>query len=103
MIAERRGHRRYKLKCAVHLHHAGRIINAETDDLTPEGFHCTSEEPLSPGDCLECQISIPAGQPGEERRGLVIHGRVRVLRVEVCGLEPGFGIACEFEDRRLRS
>jgi len=29
---------------------------------------------------------------------VVLHRWVRVVRVEIKGLEPGFGIACEFED-----
>jgi hypothetical protein len=70
-------------------------VRTETDNLSSEGFYCTSQEPFSPGDRLQCDLFIPATTSG--RTGLVLNRAVQVVRVEIRGLEPGFGIACRFE------
>jgi hypothetical protein len=70
-------------------------LEAETDNISSSGFYCTASEPFSPGEYLECRIVIPS-QSGS----LVLNRQVRVLRVEIKGLEPGFGIACEFTTGR---
>lgn len=65
------------------------MIRAETENISSAGFYCTADAPLSPGDRLECEVC-----PSPE---IVMRRRVKVVRVEIKGLEPGFGIACEFE------
>ena len=74
------------------------IVTTETNDVSTGGFYCTSDHPFSPGERLNCEVMIPAkgAVPG---RAMVMNCRVKVLRVEIKGLEPGFGIACQFEDR----
>jgi hypothetical protein len=74
-------------------------VNAETENLSSTGFYCTSDEPFSPGESLDCGVLIPANGSRLGSEHLVLHRRVRVVRVEVRGLEPGFGVACEFEDK----
>ena len=72
-------------------------VNAETDNLNGGGFYCISEEPFSPGESIECDLFIPANPGPLDVPNVVLHRRVKVLRLEINGLEPGFGIACQFE------
>jgi PilZ domain len=69
-------------------------LEAETYNISSSGFYCTASEPFSPGEYLECRIVIPS-----QSTPLVLDRQVRVIRVEIKGLEPGFGVACEFTDR----
>jgi hypothetical protein len=70
------------------------LLKAETDNLSSSGFYCTVSEPFSPGEYLECRIVIPS-----QSTPLVLDRQVRIVRVEIKGLEPGFGVACEFTNR----
>jgi hypothetical protein len=70
------------------------FLEAETDNISSSGFYCTASEPFSPGEYLGCRIIIPG-----QSTPLVLDRQVRVLRVEIKGLEPGFGVACEFTNR----
>ena len=69
-------------------------LEAETDNISSSGFYCIAQEPCSPGEYLECRLVIPSQSPP-----LILHRRVRVIRVEIKGMEPGFGVACEFTDQ----
>ena len=71
-------------------------VTAQTENLSAEGFYCVSEEAFCPGELLQCELSIPA--PHVPSANLTLHRRVRVLRLEIKGLEPGYRIACWFED-----
>jgi hypothetical protein len=99
MTAERRRRRRLKLGWRIRLARssAGVAVTAETDNLNSGGFYCTSEEPFSPGESLECDLFIPANPGALDGPNVVLHRQVKVLRLEIKGLEPGFGIACQFE------
>lgn len=72
-------------------------LKAEIDNISSAGFHCTTYEPFSPGERLECDLFIPQ-QFGDQITDLVLHRHVKVMRLEIKGLEPGFGVACQFED-----
>src|SRR5512140_888267 len=72
-------------------------LEAETDNISSSGFYCIAQEPCSPGEHLKCRLVIPSHSPP-----LVLDRQVRVIRVEIKGLEPGFGVACEFTDREER-
>jgi hypothetical protein len=100
MTDERRRRSRLNFHCGIQLCrvHDHVIVKTQTDNLSVEGFYCTSEEPFSPGDRLECELLLPKNDTGFRGPNLVLHRRVRVLRVEIRGLEPGFGVACQFED-----
>jgi hypothetical protein len=74
------------------------MVATDTDNLSDEGFSCTSDQPFSPGDRLRCEVFVPTGGPEFHGPTLALHGCARVLRVEIRGLESGFGITCEFED-----
>jgi len=65
-----------------------------------ESFYCTSDEPFLPGESLACQILMPTTGGGIAERNLVFGCRLRVLRVALKGLEPGFRIEFLFENRK---
>ena len=98
MNGERRRRARLKLHCGIQLCSVDdhRIVKTETDDLNSEGFYCISDQPFSPGEHLECDLVTTVDDMSFQSPSLVLHRRARVLRVEVRGLEPGFGIACQF-------
>src|SRR5258708_5632095 len=100
MNVERRRRARLKLRCGIQLCRSDDriVVTTETDDLNSGGFYCTSEQPFSPGERLECEILIPVGDMGLHGSSLALHRHAKVVRVELRGLEPGFGIACQFED-----
>jgi hypothetical protein len=98
MTGERRRKPRLKLCCEIQLRSPDgqSVIRTQTQDLSSEGFYCTSDEPFAPGQWLQCDLALSAITPGSDR-GVVIHRLVKVVRVEIKGLDPGFGIACQFE------
>lgn len=99
---ERRRGSRLRLRFPIHFSRRDRrTVSAETDDLSVHGFYCTSAEPFFPGERLQCEILIPEGARGADGEALTLQCQVQVVRVEVRGLEPGFGVACKIEDRRL--
>ena len=102
MNAERRGRSRLKLRCGIRLCRAAdrTIVSTETVDLNSEGFYCLSDQPFSPGELLECELLVPVSKMGLHGSSLALHRRAKVVRVEIRGLERGFGIACQFEDLR---
>ena len=101
MNADRRRRARVGLHYEVRLSRPdqGRSVNTETDDLSSIGFFCTSDQPFWPGEQLNCEVVVPSREIAYHSEDLVLHRRVRVVRVEIRGLEPGFGVACQFCDR----
>jgi len=99
MTRERRRKSRLRLCCEIGLcSWDGTVqVKTKTEDLSSEGFYCSSMEPFSPGQRLRCDLSIGASDAGPVRNHLLLKRIVKVVRVEVRGLEPGFGIACQFE------
>ena len=74
------------------------VVKTVTENLSGSGFFCTSDHPFAPGARLSCELSIPTETVGISSAKLTLHRRVTVLRVEIRGLEPGFGLACAFEE-----
>ncbi len=101
MNADRRRRPRVGLHYTVRLTRPDQWTSVETEtaNLSSIGFYCTSDEPFSPGERLNCEVVIPSKDIGYDSTDLVLHRRVRVIRIEIKGLEPGFGVACEFDDR----
>jgi len=96
MDQDRRQRKRLKLRCHLQLWRVDGVpLEAETDNISSTGFYCITQAPFSPGEHLTCELFIRS----YEATPLVLHRKVRVVRVEIKGLEPGFGVACEFADR----
>ena len=75
------------------------FVKAETENLSNGGVYCMSEEPFCPGDRLECEFFAPG--TGSVFPQLVFRRHAIVVRLEVRGLQPGFRIACTFEERAI--
>ena len=101
MNPDRRRRARVGLHYAIRLSRSEQWISVETEteNLSSLGFSCTSDQPFWPGEQLNCEIIIPSKEIGYYSKDLLLHRRVKVVRVEIRGLEAGFGIACEFDDR----
>ena len=99
MTSERRHKPRLKLRYEIQLCSSdGRVLaKTRTEDLSSEGFYCNSDAPFSPGQRLECDLWIDARANGSSGANVILRRQVRVVRVEIRGLEPGFGVACQFE------
>lgn len=99
MTHERRRSARAKLCYCLRLFRSpgAEAVRATTTNLDSLGFHCRSEEPFSPGDRLGCELFIPRRGAGGPEPDLILKSRVEVVRVEISGIDPAFGIACRFE------
>ena len=99
MNGERRRRPRLKVRCGLHLSRVNNhiVVRTETEDLNSEGFYCTSDRPFSPGEQLECELLIPVKEAGVDGTSLVLRRRAKVVRVEIRGIQAGFGLACQFE------
>ena len=98
MTSERRLHARACSAYALRLRRPGDQAGIETStvNISSGGFYCISPLPFSPGELLECELVIPATAPNRDS-DLTAQRRVLVVRLEVRGLEEGFGLACRFE------
>ena len=90
----------FNRKCEIHLCRVNNqiVIRTETENLNSKGFYCTCDQPFSPGERFECELLIPVERAGVGCTSLMLRRHARVVRVEIRGLEPGFGITCQFEE-----
>ena len=95
---ERRKRERLRLRLPVLLlrTESDTPICSETSNISNDGFYCTSPQPFSPGDRLDCLIVLPAEPSDSPESGqFCIEGRVDVVRLVVDN-NKGFGIGCRF-------
>jgi hypothetical protein len=59
-------------------------------------FCWTSNEPLAPGERLHFEVLAPVSEAGG-RGNCLLKGYLKVLRVELKGLGPGFEITARIE------
>ena len=96
MADEQRKRERLRLRLPVLLLRAesGTPIWSETADMSNDGFYCTTTQPFSPGERLECLIALPAQQPGSVGSDrFYLEGKVQVIRL-VVNKHKGFAIGC---------
>jgi hypothetical protein len=96
---DRRRCRRVKLHWAVLLAGPGlrQPIRSETADIGSRGFYCVIEEPMKPGELLECDLVVPTHARQDEREdSVLLRCAIEVVRVEKCDL--GFGVACAIRE-----
>jgi hypothetical protein len=100
---ERRKRSRVSLHWTLHLSRAEvePSVRTRTENVSCDGFYCVSTEPFAPGERLQFELVLPAGQFGYSDAHLRLQGRAEVLRVETKGLEAGFGLGCRIEDYAL--
>jgi hypothetical protein len=64
-------------------------------------FYCISEDPAAPGERLRCEISIAGISGYSPEKSPIFRCWVKVLRLALRGLEPGFRIIFQFEAREV--
>jgi hypothetical protein len=100
--SERRKHARVALRWAVSFRRPGSpgLVRVETHDISSAGFLCLSPAPFSPGETVECTMSIPnPDTPGQYHQ---LHCHCTVLRAghTKSGL---YAVACHIDDYSLSS
>lgn len=100
---ERRRRRRVFLHWTVYLWPRDEMqpYQAETTNISSDGFYCVAPRPFTPGEWIECDIFVPTMADQNDDDLLVLRCRVQVLRVETTGNGDGYGLACRIEDYSL--
>lgn len=81
---------------------AAAVVESTTLNLSSLGFYCLLPTLLPIGEPLTCWLKIPAHQPADLDRTLLLECKVRVVRAEPATVEGYFGTACRIEDYRCR-
>lgn len=98
MSGEHRRRGRSALRCEIFLWREGKSpVKARTENVSSTGFYCITEEPFSPGERVFCELLIPR-YDRSAASSVILRRASTVVRLEIKGIEPGFGIACQFED-----
>lgn len=85
----------------LNLRQNGYPIRTQTRDISKDGFYCLLDQPLTPGERIDCDIVVPIH--GSQRSDDVVYLRCdsQVVRVEKIGTGEEFGLACRIEDYRI--
>lgn len=73
-------------------------IRTRTENVSSEGFYCLAGGRFTPGERLECLITIPAMHPEDPTDALVLRCRVQVVRVELPAAGGFSGVGCRIEE-----
>jgi len=76
-------------------------LETVTQNLSSDGFYCSSRNPFVPGEQLVCSLSIPIHRLDPADSGVELECRVRVVRIDPVSEAGYFGIGCKIEDYRL--
>jgi len=80
---------------------AGQVVT-KTENVSAEGFYCTVDNPFSPHELVEFELTMSGQDFGHAfGRDLLLRGRAHVIRVVANGDTPGFGIACRIESYKI--
>ena len=97
---ERRKRPRSPLRWTIYLVCNGWVhpFRTETQDISRDGFYCLLEQPLRPGEAVECDILVPTHH--SQNNDEVVHFRChsKTVRVEEFAADAKFGVACRIED-----
>jgi hypothetical protein len=72
-------------------------IRTETKDVSSHGFYCVTPEPVTPGEHLDCVMTIPVPVCRRSEEVLRLHCQVRVARVSPVDGQQ-YGLGCSIED-----
>ena len=86
--------------CARLIRSNGAILTALTENFSSTGFYCLLNEKLTPGEEIECHISIPLSNNSKTRMTMLCRGRV--ARVEFVGSDR-YGVGYQIEDYQVMS
>ena len=101
--SERRRNLRIPLHWTVYLASKGSgcLLRTTTRDINKDGFYCLSDQPLSIGEQIECDIVVPAHRSQDSDDVGYLRCRAQAVRVEKIGGTSEFGLACRIEDYSL--
>jgi len=103
LIAERRRNPRAPLQWTVYLAFKGSAhpFRSITRDINKDGFYCSLDQPVRPGERIECDIAVPTHGSRDLDDVAYLRCLAQAVRVEKIGDSPKFGVACRIEDYRL--
>jgi hypothetical protein len=98
---ERRTRARVMLRCPLRLYRRSspHPHDGETLDLSSAGFYCMVREPFTPGESLDCILTVPAENFSFRTGNVNLHCEVFVTRVDERA--DGYGVACRIEHYSL--
>ena len=98
--AERRKNVRARLHWTVYLvfDGTGRPLRTTTRDINKDGFYCSLNQPVRPGQRIECDIVVPGHGSPDPIDVVYLRCRAQAVRVEKIEGSSEFGLACRIED-----
>lgn len=75
-------------------------IETVTQNLSSTGLYCLSPVPLTPGEKLRCALRVPAYDPHDEERHIIVECTALLVRAEAAA-DGFFGVACHIEEYHL--
>jgi len=98
--SERRKYPRVPLHWTLNLacSHSSHPFRTTTRDISRDGFYCLLDQPLVPGELVECDIVVPAHRSQDPDDVVHLQCHARVVRVEEVAAGIAFGVACRMED-----
>lgn len=97
---ERRSNPRVPLHLTVYVActDSGLRLRTSTRDISKDGFYCLLDQPVRPGELIECDIVVPTHRPQQPDDVVYLRCRAQAVRVEKIGAGLKFGLACRIED-----
>jgi hypothetical protein len=98
--AERRRNLRARLRWTVYLAFdgSGHPLRTTTRDINKDGFYCSLNQPVRPGQRIECDIVVPGHGSTDPSDVVYLRCRAQAVRVEKIEGSSEFGLACRIED-----
>lgn len=72
-----------------------RAVQGVTRNISSEGFYCSTKTSFMPGESLECCVEMASQDQEGNRIFIDLHCQVEVVRVDIIGVTPEFGLACK--------
>jgi len=98
--AERRRSPRIPLQWTLYLVSNGsrHPLRTITRDINKDGFYCLLDQPVRPGEQIDCDIVVPAHRTQDPDDVVYLRCRAQAVRVERIGAGSQFGVACRIDD-----
>jgi len=80
---------------------SGPLLRTVTRDINKDGFYCLLNQPVNPGEQIECDIVVPTHGPQDHDDVIYLRCLVQTVRVEKIGTASEFGVACRIENYYL--
>ena len=80
---------------------AGHPLRTVTRDISKDGFYCLLDQPIRPGERIQCDIVVPTQNSQDPDDVVYLRCNAQAVRVEKIGAGAEFGLACRIEDYRI--